>query len=80
MVYKNMVKSGYCYDCEPEDLITYFIRLPQMDVSALIEQNNNECFINENKNEYRSDFLEKRVQRNFDNSVKLSLMVQQTKR
>lgn len=35
----------------------YFVRLPQMDVSALIEQNSNESFINENKNEYRSDFL-----------------------
>jgi hypothetical protein len=35
-IYKNMVKSGYCYDCEPEDLILYFIRLPQMNVSSLI--------------------------------------------
>ncbi len=38
-IYEDMVKAGMCSDCSPEDLIFYFIKLPQMNVSSLIEQN-----------------------------------------
>lgn len=71
LIYKNMLKAGYCQDCDIESLILYFVRLPQMNVSSLYEQTTDEIFIDKNKGHDKSEFLSRKIQRNLDNWAKI---------
>ena len=70
-IHQEMIKRGYCSDCSPEDLINFFLTMPERGLTKMNYEVNNEQFIQQNQELNKSKYYVKLIERNLNNAIKV---------